>query len=119
MKSLIKYGKALLFNILSLFLILFLFTLLYYFDCIDDKTYQLFKLITLFVTIFIQSFSLGKMRKNKRYLEGVIYGSLFILILLSSSILTNHFQIKSILYYFMILCTSVLGSMFGLSKEKK
>ena len=59
-------GKALLFNIISLLVLLFLLTIVYYFNGISDKTYQLLKLIILLISIFIQSFSLGKRRDNKR-----------------------------------------------------
>lgn len=119
MKILLKYGKVLLINILSFLIILFFLTLIYYFNGIDDKTYSLLKLITLLISIFIQSFSLGKKRKNKKYLEGLYYGLFIILLLFSFSTFTHYFQIKSIYYYFMILCISILGSMFGFSKEKR
>ena len=62
MKILLKYGKVLLINILSFLIILFFLTLIYYFNGIDDKTYSLLKLITLLISIFIQSFSLVKKR---------------------------------------------------------
>ena len=117
MKSLFKYGKALLFNIISLLVLLFLLTIVYYFNGISDKTYQLLKLIILLISIFIQSFSLGKRRDNKRYLEGLYYGCIIIILLLLFSIISHHFQIKLLFYYLMILSTSILGSMFG--KKKK
>lgn len=119
MKSLLTYGKALFINIISLLITLFFITILYYYNVLDDKTYQLLKLIILLITIFIQSFSLGKKAVKKRYLSGISYGCIIIILLLIPTIFTHNFQFKLIFYYFIILGTSVLGSLFGFPKEKR
>ena len=68
-----SYIKAILFNVLELFLSLFLITIFYYFNIINEKTFTILKLILLLFSIFINSFILGKNTKRKGYLEGITY----------------------------------------------
>lgn len=115
----IKYGKTILFNILELIILLFLITLLYYFNIINDKTYQVLKLIILLSSIFINSFILGTKSKTKGYLEGIKYGVLIISIILIITLITYKLQTKLLIYYPLILITSTLGSMIGITKKNR
>lgn len=112
-----SYIKGILFNIIELFILLFIITILYYFNLINEKTFEVLKLITLLITIFINSFILGKNTKKKSYLEGIIYGIVLITILLLLTIVLSKIQIKLLIFYPLILITSILGSM--MSKIKK
>ena len=114
-----SYIKGILFNILELFILLFLITILYYFNLINENTYSILKLIILLFSIFINSFILGKNTKNKSYKEGIIYGIILITILLLLTILLSKIKIKLLIYYPLILITSLLGSMIGNIKKNK
>ena len=115
----LKYLKPLLLNILELFLLLFIVTILYYFNIINEKTFEVLKLIILLSTIFINSFIIGKTSNNKSYKEGIKYGVLLITILLTITLLLSKLQIKLLIFYPLILITSSLGSMIGNVKKNK
>lgn len=112
-----SYIKAIFFNILELFLLLFLITILYYFNLINEKTFSILKLVILLLSIFINTFILGRNTKKKSYIEGIIYGSILITILLILTILLSKVQIKLLIFYPIILITSILGSMIGKVKK--
>lgn len=108
-----SYIKAILFNVLELFVLIFLITILYYFNIINDKTFSILKLIILLFSIFINSFILGKNTKKKSYLEGIIYGIILITILLLITLILSKVQIKLLVFYPLILLTSIFGSIIG------
>ena len=112
-----SYVKAIIFNIIELFILLFLITIFYYFNIINETTYNILKLIILLFSIFINSFILGKNTKNKSYKEGIIYGIILISILLLLTIVLSKIKIKLLIFYPLILITSILGSMIGKVKK--
>ncbi len=113
-----SYIKAIFFNILELFILLFLITILYYFNLINEKTFSILKLIILLLSIFINSFILGKNTKKKSYIEGIIYGVILITILLILTIILSKVQIKLLILYPLILLTSIFGSISYNKKNK-
>jgi len=115
----ISFIKVLFFNILELFTLLFLVTILYYFNLINEKTFDVLKLIILLSSIFINSFILGKKKNNKGYIEGIKYGIIIISLLLIITIIFSKLQFKLFIFYPLILITSLLGSMIGSVKKNK
>lgn len=77
------------------------------------------KLIFLLGIIFIQSFFLGKKTIQKGYLEGIKYGLFMILLSFIPSVFLKKFQLKVLLFYGLILLTSILGSMIGINHKQK
>ena len=112
-----SYIKAIFFNVLELFILLFIITILYYFNLINEKTFSILKLIIILFSIFINSFILGKNTKKKRYIEGIIYGIILITILLLLTIILSKIKIKLLIFYPLILITSILGSIIGKTKK--
>ena len=113
-----KYGKRLLYTIISFLTLLFLITLMYNYNLLSDNMYKFLKLLLLLIIIIINSFILGKNKDKKGYLEGIKFGVLISLIFLIISIIGNKFQIKLLIYYFILIITSTLGSMLGISRKK-
>ena len=109
----IKYSKTIFYNIIELLIVLFLFTILYYFNIINNKTYEILKLITLLLSIFINSYLLGKKTKNKKYIEGIKYGILLIVLIFIPTIILSKINNRLLIYYPLILTTSTFGSMFS------
>ena len=118
MSNIKKYGICLLKTFTQIILLLLLVTFLYYKNTISRTTYQFLKLLILLGSIFISSFILGKTSSKKGYMEGTINGTLIILFFLGVNLIFSKFQIKNILYYFIIFSTSILGSMIGKEKKK-
>lgn len=114
-----KYGLRLLYTVGTIIIVIAFFTILYYFNLMKEPTYRLCKILTVLITILINSIFLGKQAKKKGYLEGIKFGGILILCLLIPTIITNSFQTKTILYYILILGTSIIGSMIGINQKKK
>ena len=119
MNYLKKLGKTFLTTFITLIIGIVIITLLNYFNIIGINITNISKIIILGLSIFIGSFSLGKMALKKGYLEGLKFGLLitFILFFLNL-IITKNIKIRLIILYIIINITSILGSMFGILKSK-
>lgn len=106
--------------IIGLMLILsMIVTLLSYFNIFNLKVLSIFKLIIPLISLFIGSFRLGKITKSKGYLEGIKIGLIFILfIFLINILLLKNLSLKILIYYVIILVTSIIASMLGITKNK-
>ena len=99
MSNLKKYGFHLLITFSSLIIFLLLTTTLYYFNIISPTTYNILKIITLLLTILINSFLLGRRSISKGYLEGLKLSIMLIVIfLILTLLLTKTFSLKYLLY---------------------
>lgn len=119
-----KYLKYLSISfLLTLFLILgltFFITTLNYFDIISLKTLSIFKIIIPLVSIFIGGFYMGRKANKRGFLEGIKFALIFIIIfIVISFILDEIINSKDIIFYLIILITSVFGSMFGINTKKE
>ena len=121
MKYLKKLGFSFIYIIASLLIITFILTLLNYFNIISDKIISIFKILIPIVSLFIGGFYIGKNSNNKGYLEGLKLGSIFSIFLLIFNFLalSNSFKLKYLLFYLIIIVSSILGSMIGININKK
>ena len=114
-----KYGLRILYTILTIIILLTTITTLYYFNFINNTTYKILKIITLIISILINSYILGKNTISKGYLEGIKLGLLIISIFFILTLITSKsLKLSILLYYLIILITAVLGSMVGINKKK-
>ena len=56
--------------------------------------------------------------KEALYLEGIKYGSLWIIILLVINLITKNITLLSTIYYIILLLTSTGASVLGINKKK-
>ena len=115
----IEYIKRLSYSIIFVLIGVFILTIFNYYNITSDRTFSFLELITLLVVILIQSFYLGKKANNKGYLEGIKFGLFLILFLLLYSLSNNTFHLFLLLYYFMIISVSILGSVIGINTKKR
>lgn len=94
-------------------------TIFNYFDIINFNTFKILKVITSIVSLFIGGFIIGKKSDKKGFLEGIKLGVIYVLIIFILSICLSNFKISKLLLYFMLILTSMLGSMFGINKNTK
>jgi putative membrane protein (TIGR04086 family) len=67
----------------------------------------------------ISGFKIGKQSEKRGYLSGIIIGSLnIILILLLALIFRSIPELKSLIYFMILLLSSTIGGMFGINKKK-
>ncbi len=119
MKTLKKYGKTILIflGILCFFsIILSLFNL---FSILYTKGTNLFIFIVMILTLFFIGFTWGKKALKKGYLEGLKIGLclIFLLIVINLLFYRTGFSIERIIYYCVLILSSVLGSMIGINKK--
>ena len=119
MSSIRKNLLLVVYNLLGMSLSLFLLTLFYYYNIFSDKTYSFFKLFIFLLSILICSFFLGKRIIKKGFFMGILYGSFFVIISFITTMFLSSFHISVFLFYLLILFTSILGSSFGISRQKK
>lgn len=120
MQYLKKLGSCYLLMIPFFIIMTFLITILSYFNIINLTFTKIFKLLIPIFTIILGSFKMGKLSTKKGYLQGLYLGlSFFILTLLINLILFQTFNIKSWVYYIILILTSMLGGMLGISKKSQ
>lgn len=110
-----------LWTLLAIFLTLFFISTLYYFNIISSNITNYLRPLSILLILFISSYKLGKKIEKNGYLEGCKLGSSTILFFLIISLIffRSYFKFRIILYYFILIITSILGSMIGINKEKK
>lgn len=92
-------------------------TLFNYFNIFSPKILSILKLILPITAIIISSYKLGKQSEKKGYIEGLKLGLIIILIFSLFILLLDKFELKSLLYYIILLITSSLSSMIGINRK--
>lgn len=114
-----KYLNSLLYILIGLLLTSLIITILNYYNLIDTNTLKYFKLIAIILPLFISGIYIGKQANKNGYIEGLKVGGIVVVIIALLNYLgfNNNFSISSILYYMIILISSVLGSIIGINKK--
>lgn len=114
-----KYLKCLGIIFIPILILGMIYTSLYYFDVMSGNTFKWLSLITMVISILIGCMYLGKNSKSKGWFEGLKIGlGISILFFLISFLGFESFSLKNIIYYLVIILTSMLGSMFGIRNVK-
>ena len=93
-------------------------TILYYFNILNTNIISIIKLLIPIISISIASYKLGTKSKQKGYLEGIKIGITIIGIFTIITLLTDKLSIKSLIYYLILIISSILSSMIGINKKK-
>ncbi len=71
------------------------------------------------IWFFFLGFKNGKISKSKGYLAGLKIGLIFIAILIIFNLIfLRNFKISLLIYYLLLLMSSVLGGMLGINRKK-
>lgn len=116
MKYLKNLGMSLLCISSTILVLTFIITIFSYFNIINDKTVSILKIIIPILSLFIGGFFIGKKSLKKGFIEGIKLGSITSIILILINI--NNFELKSLLFYLILIITSSLGSMIGINKKR-
>lgn len=116
----IKYLKSLLYIFISILIFTLLISSLSYFNLLGSAL-KYFKLIAIIISMLIGGIFLGKQSYSKGYLEGIKIGGIviFILFLLSYLGFDKNINLETIIYYLIILISSIFGSIIGINKKSK
>lgn len=104
----------------SFFILTFFITFLHYFNIIHYKTVSIFKILIPTVCFFIGGFLLGKKSSKKGWLEGIKFGSIFLVFLFLLNYLgfQKSFEIKDLIFYLILMIASIFGSVIGINRKK-
>lgn len=104
----------------SLFGLTLFVTFLNYVNIIGSKTLSIVQIMIPLFSLFLGGFVIGKQSSKKGWLEGLKLGGIFLLILILFQYLglQIHFSIKSIIFYLLLLVSSIFGSMLGINKKE-
>ena len=120
MKYLKNLGISFIYIISTIFILTFIITLLNYFNIITDKIISIFKILIPVISLFIGGIQIGKRSKNKGWLEGLKLGLISSIFLLIFNFLafSNSFKPKYLLFYLILIISSIFGSMIGINRKK-
>ncbi len=119
MKYLKTVLKSIAYTFVSLLVLTTLITVLSYFDIVKEQTISTLKIIVIIISVIIGGFIVGKNTKKKGWLEGIKQGIILITIFfILTLLLKTSLNIKMLLYYVIIIVSSMAGSMIGISKKK-
>lgn len=115
------YLKSLFISFLVILVSTLVMTILSYFNILPTKSLSFIKIITLIISLLIGGYFVGHNCKSKGWLEGIKYSLVFIIIILLINllILKNNFEIKNIIYYIIMIISSMIGSMYGITRKGK
>lgn len=115
----IKYLKSFGLILISFLLFSILIGTLNYFNILGNNSVKIFELIATILSMVIGGIYLGKNSSQKGFLEGLKIGGATIIILFIFGYLAfdKGFSIRLLLFYTIVLISSVLGSIFGINKK--
>lgn len=120
MNYLKRLGISLSISIITFIFLLLLITLFSYLNVIKGNGIIISNLLITIISIFIGSFTFGKKATKNGWFEGIKFGFIFILILAIINIfIYKEFVIKTLIYYSILLISSIFGSMIGITKKRK
>jgi len=114
----INYLKSFIYTASTILLSTIILTLLNYFNILKDIPLKIVMLIIPIIGIFIGSFLIGKTSTQKGYIEGLKYGIIWTLIILIINLIIKNFSITSIIYYILLILTSIIAGVLGINKKK-
>ena len=115
----IKYLKSILYIFIYIILFSIIIGSLSYFNILGNTAVKIFELLAIIISMFIGSMYLGKHSNKKGYLEGLKIGLLMILLLFSFNFLgyDNSLSLTNLIFYGIILLSSIFGSVIGINKK--
>lgn len=115
-----KYLKSFLAILLPFLILILLTSILYYFNILSTQVINYMKMIIPTLSMLIGGIYIGRHSKENGWLEGLKLGLIFLFTMFIFSFLAFNegMHFKTLLYYFILLITSILGSMIGINNSK-
>lgn len=98
---------------------LFIFTFLNYFNIISDKVMNILKIILPVIALGFGGFYLSRNSSKRGIIEGIKMGLLISIFILLISLLgfNDKFELKNLIYYLILVVSSMSGGI--IAKQKK
>lgn len=94
-------------------------TIFNYYDIVTNKLFKVIKVLIPSLALFIGGYKVGNNANKKGYIEGIKLSLIVIILLFMFSYLgfNASFNISLILYYIILIISSMLGAMIGINKK--
>lgn len=91
-----------------------------YFNWLNGSVLSIFKLLIAVSSLLVGGIMIGKVSKQKGWLEGLKLSLIFLVILTLFNYLglKHSFQLKDLLYYLILTVSGMVGSMIGINHKK-
>ena len=89
------------------------------FNIINKNIFNIISFIFPLFLIIINSYLLGKKSNKKGFLEGLKFGGIITFTFLLITIITNNFSPKVLIYYIILIISSVMSSTIGINNKEK
>lgn len=115
----IKYLMSLLYIFVPIILFTIIITLLNYFDIINYSILKYLSVLFMIISFLIGGIYIGKKTDEKGWLEGIKVGGISIIILLLFTLIFygKFLNFERILYYIILITSSMFGSSIGINKK--
>lgn len=115
----IKYLKSFMYIFISILVLSIIVGTLNYFNIFSTKVSHVFEVISIIISMFIGGIYLGRKSNKRGYLEGIKMGIVMIIFVLLFSYLAFSItpKLSSLIFYAIILISSILGSVIGINKK--
>ncbi len=116
-----KYLYPVIYTVATITIGTFLLTILYFFNITSDKVNSILTYLVGIIAIFIGSFKLGSILKQKGIISGLIYFFLFFVVMFLTSLLIFNSKLgfNSFIYYIVLLLFSIFGGILGKNKQEE
>lgn len=119
MKYLKKILKGFSFSIFSILILTFIFTILNYFNIINSQIMIISKIIIPLFSLALGGYIMGKDSEKNGWIEGLKLGLIIVLlIIIGNLIFSQKIILKDLIFYIILLISSVLGGMIGINRKK-
>ena len=117
MKYLKNVGKSLGYMSIIIIVLTLIITVLSYFNIFNDNIIKVMKLIVPIISVFIAGILMGNRTNKKGIYEGFRLSIIIIFIFMFLSIILSSFKPQSLIYYLIIIISTVFGSIIGVQKK--
>jgi len=116
---LLNYLKNILYVFVGIFISIIFVTILNYFSLLNGKVLNVISVVIMILALLVGGYLTGKKANKKGYLEGIKFGGIMIVLILLFNLLVfkNEFNLISILYYVVLLISSMIGGMVGMMRK--
>lgn len=118
--NVVKYLKSLIYIFVPILILTIILSIFDYFNIIGNSLSNYLKLFIVSISMLIGGIYIGSKASKKGWLEGLKIGLIVIILMFVVSYLAfdQGITIKTVIYYFILIASSMLGSMIGINKRK-
>lgn len=113
-----NYIKAFLITFLSIFILTFILSIFSYFNITSASLDNILKILILVISVAIGGITIGLLSSEKGFRNGLVLGSIISILLIVYSLFIHTFNISNLLYYLIIIISSMVSASIGINIKK-